>query len=291
MSRHPAGSVGFLVDAAAKTFTDAGIDTPRLDARLLVAYGLGRDPGWLIGHPEAIPSPEEARRIEALISRRAAREPLAYITGEKEFWSLSFKVTPATLIPRPDSETLVEKVLDRIQNRQAALRLLDLGTGSGCLLLALSHELPNARGVGIDRSADALTVARENGQALGLGERVRFLLGNWFAPLSGAAPFDIVIANPPYVSDAEMVTLEPEILGFEPETALRAGADGLDDYREILAGLLDWLAPGGLFCGEIGERQGAAAAELARQAGLSGVGVEADGAGRARCICGHAPEA
>ena len=291
MSRHPAGSVGFLVDAAAKTFADAGIDTPRLDARLLVAHGLGRDPGWLIGHPEAMPAPDEASRIEALIARRAAREPLAYITGEKEFWSLSFKVTPATLIPRPDSETLVETVLDRVQDRQAALRLLDLGTGSGCLLLALLHELPNARGVGIDRSADALIVARENAQALGLGERVGYLEGSWFAPLSGTVPFDIAVANPPYVSDSEMAALAPEILGFEPETALRAGADGLDDYREILTGFSAWLVPGGLFCGEIGERQGGAAAELARQAGLAGVGVAADGAGRARCIYGYAPEA
>jgi len=291
MSRHPAGSAGFLVDAAAKTFADAGIDTPRLDARLLVAHGLGRDPGWLIGHPEAMPAPEETRRIETLISRRAAREPLAYITGEKEFWSLTFKVTPATLIPRPDSETLVETVLDRVPDRQGALRLLDLGTGSGCLLLALLHELPNARGIGIDQSAEAIEVARANAQALGLGERARFSRGSWYEPLSDEAPFDIVVTNPPYVSDAEMVALAPEILDFEPETALRAGADGLDDYREILAGLSAWLAPGGFFFGEIGERQGVAATELARQAGLAGVGVAADGAGRARCICGHAPEA
>jgi release factor glutamine methyltransferase len=291
MSRHPAGSVGFLIDAAAKAFTDAGIDTPRLDARLLVAHGLGRDPGWLIGHPEAMPAPDQARDIEALVSRRAAREPLAYITGEKEFWSLPFMVTPATLIPRPDSETLVETVLERVPDRGRALRVLDLGTGSGCLLLALLHELPGAAGVGIDRSAEALEVAMENARALGFAARARFMQGHWLEPLSGEAPFDVVVTNPPYVSDAEMAALAPEILGFEPETALRAGADGLDDYREILVGLAGRLAPGGLFCGEIGERQGAAAAELARQAGLECVHIQADAAGRARCIYGHAPEA
>ncbi|MBT6093540.1 MAG: peptide chain release factor N(5)-glutamine methyltransferase, partial [Rhodospirillaceae bacterium] len=195
MSRHAPGSVGFMQDAAARVFADAGIDTPRLDARLIMAHGLQRDTGWLIGYPEAELTTAQSSHLEALISRRAAREPLAYILGRKEFWSLEFKVSSATLIPRPDSETLVEAVLQRFADRDAAPRVLDLGTGSGCLLLSILHELPRAVGIGVDRSAGALRVAEDNAERLGLAPRCRFFEGNWFSALdnSGVDPFDIVL--------------------------------------------------------------------------------------------------
>ncbi len=291
MSRHAPGSVGFVQDAAARVFTDAGIDTARLDARLLMAHGLQRDAAWLIGHPEEELTPAQFAHLEALISRRAAREPLAYILGGKEFWSLEFKISPATLVPRPESETLVEIVLRHLSDNEAVPRVLDLGTGSGCLVLSVLHEVPGAEGVGVDRSADALQVAGDNAKRLGLAPRCRFIEGSWFSALDSGdiEPFDVVLTNPPYIANAEMADLAPEILGFEPAGSLRGGVDGLDCYREIMPGLAAWLRPGGLFAGEIGETQGAQAMALALDSGLVNVKVLEDAAGRPRCLIGHWP--
>jgi release factor glutamine methyltransferase len=279
-----AGSVGAVMRAAVERLAAAGIDSARLDARVLMGFALGRDAGWLIGHRDDALSAADADRFEGLLARREARAPLAYITGEREFWSLSFRVTPATLIPRPETETLIETVLAAFPNRDAAFRILDLGTGSGCILLALLHERPRASGVGIDTSAAALDVAAANAEALGLSGRCEFRLGSWFSTLADREVFDAVVTNPPYVTSAEMEELPPEVAGHEPEGALAAGGDGLDAYRDILPGLTGRLRPGGFFAGEIGWRQGEAAVALARDHGLEGVEIRADGAGRARVL-------
>jgi len=283
-----AGSVGALLQAAAARLSDAGIDTARLDARVLMTHALGVDAGWLIGHRDDVLEDAGAAAFEALVARRQAREPLAYITGEREFWSLAFKVSPATLIPRPDTETLVDAVLARVDPQADGLRVLDLGTGSGCLLLAILSECPGAEGIGVDVSEAAMEVAAENARRLGFDGRATFRCGSWFEPLPADMRFDVIVANPPYITTDEMAGLQPEIADFEPWSALEAGADGLDAYREILSGVTARLRPGGLFAGEIGETQGPAAAALAQAEGLLDVAVVDDMAGRARCILGRA---
>ncbi len=289
MSESPGNgfSVGALLSDAARRLGDAGVESPRLDARVLLGFALGRDAGWLIGHRDDVPPDAACRQFETLIRRRAAREPVAYILGVREFWSLSFRVTPATLIPRPETETLVEAVLAAYPDTDAPLRILDLGTGSGCILLALLHERPAASGTGVDVNADAVLVAAENARSLGLAARAEFRRGDWFGPLVRDEMFDVVVTNPPYVSAEEMAALAPEIADHEPEAALFAGDDGLDAYREIFSGLPGWLRPGGLFAGEIGHRQGVAAAELARAQGFGAVEIRPDGAGLPRLLVGR----
>ncbi len=287
-SRHARGSIGFAQDEAVRRLEFTGIHNARLDARVLVGHAMDRDTGWLIGHPEAELTGEESARLEALLHRREGREPLAYILGHKEFWSLEFQVSPATLIPRPETETLVQAVLDRLP-RGGSPCVLDLGTGSGCLLLAILSERPNARGIGLDNSAEALKVARANGKTLGLTARVEFFESDWFSALMAspeADTFDAVVTNPPYVAEAEMRGLEPEISRYEPAAALLSGTDGLEAYQRIFDGLRNFLRPGGLFVGEIGSTQGDTAFQLARQSGLGGVHVLNDNAGLPRCVIG-----
>ena len=291
-SRHAPGSIGFAQDEAARRLELTGVHTARLDARVLVGHAMDRDTGWLIGHPEAELTGEESARLEALLHRREGREPLAYILGLKEFWSLEFQVSPATLIPRPETETLVQAVLDQLP-RGGSPRVLDLGTGSGCLLLAILSEWPKARGIGLDKSAGALEVARANAETLDLTARVEFFESDWFSALMAcpeAGTFDAVVTNPPYVAEAEVRGLEPEVSLYEPAAALLSGTDGLEAYQRIFDGLRDFLRPGGLFVGEIGSTQGDAAFQLARQSGLGGVNVLNDNAGLPRCVTGRMAE-
>ncbi len=291
-SRHAPGSIGFAQDEAARRLELTGVHTARLDARVLIGHAMDRDTGWLIGHPEAELKGEESARLEALLHRREAREPLAYILGLKEFWSLEFQVSPATLIPRPETETLVQAVLDQLP-RGGSPRVLDLGTGSGCLLLAILSEWPKARGIGLDKSAGALEVARANAETLDLTARVEFFESDWFSALMAcpeAGTFDAVVTNPPYVAEAEVRGLEPEVSLYEPAAALLSGTDGLEAYQRIFDGLRDFLRPGGLFVGEIGSTQGDAAFQLARQSGLGGVNVLNDNAGLPRCVTGRMAE-
>ncbi|MEQ9575580.1 MAG: peptide chain release factor N(5)-glutamine methyltransferase, partial [Rhodospirillales bacterium] len=235
---------------------------------------------FVLTHPETQLSAEQQDAARHLIARRAAREPVSRILGEKEFWSLAFRVTEATLTPRPETETLVEDALARIRamgREGEALRILDLGTGTGCLLLAVLSELPRARGLGIDISGDAVAVAADNARRLGLEGRARFQAGDWTAGLAG--PFDVILSNPPYIAEADRGTLPPEVLGFDPHGALFAGPRGLDAYAAIAPQAAAVLAPGGIVIVELGQGQDAAVSGIFRRAGLIPDGTRADLAG------------
>jgi len=284
--RGPAPTKGAISTAWRQSETRlvaAGIDSARLDARLLVAAALGLEPNALRVAEDRALTADELRRIEDFLSRRIeAREPVSRILGRREFWSLEFRITSAVLDPRPDSETLVEAALALFPERAAPLRVLDLGAGSGCLLLAVLHERPRAAGLGVDASEAALKVAAENAQRLGLADRAEFRRGDWGRGL--AERFDLILCNPPYIALSERASLPPEVLRHDPPAALFAGPDGLDAYRALLPGIEQLLAPGGHALFEIGATQAAAVSEIARAAGLSVAEVRRDLAGRDRCV-------
>jgi release factor glutamine methyltransferase len=260
-----APTIGTTLCAITRRLKESGVDSARLDARLLVAQATGASVEQLVAFPERRLSDDECARLRATVERRARREPLAQIVGHREFWSLDFLVSRDTLIPRPDSETIVAAALALAGPRDAARRVLDFGTGTGCLLLALLHEWPHAAGVGVDRSAGALDIARRNAAALGLGTRARFVVGNWGAGLDG--PFDVIVANPPYIAEGELAGLAPE-LAFEPRGALAAGADGLDAYRALAPDVRRLLAPAGVAVFEVGMGQAGDVEAILRDAGL-----------------------
>ena len=271
-----------LATEVAAGLAAAGIENARPEAWLLLAAATGRERAALMaGAPETLNAVQRARLAE-LVRRRRAREPLAYILGEKEFWSLRFEVAPAVLIPRPETETVVEAVLAQVCDRDQPFRLLDLGTGSGCLLLALLSELPRATGLGVDDSAAALAIARRNAERLGLGARAEFRPGRWGAGLRER--FDVIVSNPPYVAELDWEALQPEIRQFEPRAALVAGADGLAAYRALAPDCARLLAPGGVCALEIGLNQGDAVAALLAAQGLVVVERRRDLAGIERCV-------
>jgi release factor glutamine methyltransferase len=262
----------------------AGIDNPSLDTRLLVAHALGCEHVDLALEPERILTPEEIAKIDALIARRAKREPVARILGLREFWGLSFALNEATLEPRPDTEALVEVVL---KSRAPSLgprtpTFLDIGTGTGCLLLALLHELPEATGLGIDIAPRAVQQARHNAGRLGLTTRASFRVNYWLEALGEM--FDIIVCNPPYVASADIPSLMPEVRDHDPHEALDGGADGLDVYRFLIPQLPYFLNPSGLAVFEIGQGQAEAVTALFRTAGFTKTSVHKDLAGIERCI-------
>jgi release factor glutamine methyltransferase len=251
--------------ATADRLRAGGVDCAELDARVLLSYALGWDTARLLAAAEPV-DPVSCSRIEEWVGRRLAGEPIARIVSEKEFWSRPFAVSPAVLVPRPETETLVETVVRLLPSNAAALRILDLGVGSGVLLAALLLELPYAHGVGVDRSAAALAVARENLKTLGLGARSILVLGDWASALVG--PFDVIVANPPYVASADIESLPREIRDHDPIVALDGGVDGLGAYREIVSQLPGLLSPSGIAVLELGAGQEAEVAALARSAHL-----------------------
>jgi len=282
-------TVGALLEAAAARLRGAGVEAARSDARLLLAAALGVEVSTVFGYPERAVGPAASARFEALLARRAAREPVSRILGRREFWGLELLVTPAILDPRPESETLVEAVLEAVGERDAALRILDLGTGSGCLLLALLSELPNAWGLGVDLSLEALEVARDNAARLGLAGRAGFVCGDWSAGLGGR--WQVIVGNPPYVSEAGLATLAPEVAGHDPRLALTGGGSGLEAYRRLIPTLPERLDDAGLCALEIGFDQAEAVRALLAGAGFAQVALRADLAGRARCLVARgAPE-
>lgn len=233
--------------------------TARLDSKVLLKHVLETDDVGLIARSNELLSAAAKTRFAQYLIRRDGGEPVAYITGVKEFWSLEFEVSPAVLIPREDSECLIEAAIER-RPREAHLRILDLGTGSGCLLCALLSAFPASTAIGVDRSDAAIALARTNAARLGLSARASFLRGDWFAPVDGK--FDIIITNPPYIREVDRAALPRDVGEFEPDSALFAGADGLDGYRAIAAQLDEYLAPGGLFICEFGADQAGRVSEL-----------------------------
>ncbi|HLF58100.1 MAG TPA: peptide chain release factor N(5)-glutamine methyltransferase, partial [Alphaproteobacteria bacterium] len=262
--------------------TAAGVPEPRRDARLLVGHALGGGSEIVLGFPERILTDDEAERIAALVALRAARRPVAQILGRREFWSLNFAVTADTLDPRPDSECLIEAVLAHVPDRNARLNILDFGTGTGCLLLALLHELPRATGLGIDLSAAACAVAERNAAALGLSDRAAFAVSDWGRAVAGA--YDLIVANPPYISEPELAGLEPEVSLFEPKLALNGGGDGLAAYRALAPDLARLLAPNGCAAIEIGFGQAEAVASVLGAHGIECIATSRDLASHQRCL-------
>lgn len=276
-----------LLRAAEERLIAAGVEEARLDLLYLAERAFDIPVGRL-RRPDGLSVPASALPgFQALVDRRATREPVQRILGDWEFWGLTLALGPETLIPRPDTETLVDAVLRARPDRARPWRILDLGTGTGAILLALLSEYPQAWGMGVDLSPDAAAVARGNARSLGLGDRASFLAGSWVDALSGG--FDIIVSNPPYIPDANIAGLAPEVARFEPWRALAGGTDGLDPYRHLVRVLPPLLSPGGLIGFEHGADQGPAVANLLRGAGLAGVATIRDLGGRDRVALGHQP--
>jgi release factor glutamine methyltransferase len=267
---------------ATPVLAEAGIEAPHREARILLAHAMAGDLATLLRRQDEPVAPDVAARFAGFVSRRAAREPAASILGHREFWSLDFLVSVDTLIPRPDSETVIEAAVACFPDRRAVSAILDLGTGSGCLLLAALTEFGAAWGLGLDRAEGAGLVAARNAERLGLGDRAAFLVGDWAAALNGR--FDLVLSNPPYIPAADIAGLEPEVARHEPALALDGGADGLDAYRLLFGDLARLLAPDGKAVFEFGRGQEGALAELAKRQGLAVEGTRSDLAGHPRVM-------
>lgn len=268
--------------AAVPRLASAGIETPARDARLLLAHATGLMPDRLTLHLPDLLGVEAARRFDEAIAARIARQPVSQITGRRLFWGRAFRVTRDTLDPRPETEVLVAEALSA-----PFARVLDLGTGTGCILLTLLAERPESRGLGVDLSDAALTVARKNAATLGLGARVAFAPSDWWSGVTGQ--FDLIVSNPPYIAAGEMAGLAPEVRDWEPHLALTPGGDGLDAYRAIAGGAMSHLAPGGRLMVEIGPAQAAAVSALLSARGLENILVRPDLDGRDRVVVARRP--
>jgi release factor glutamine methyltransferase len=260
----------------------AGVESPEADARILLGFALGLDEAGLVSASKLPISRVQQARFAELLNRRIAGEPVARIIGAREFWGRRFRLGPETLVPRPETETVVEAALSIFPEANAKLRILDLGTGSGILLGALLLERMNATGVGIDRSEHALQIARRNLDELGVADRAQFICGDWTAALGPR--FDLIVANPPYIESEAILKLDREVRNHDPRLALDGGADGLDCYRRIIAELPQSLSPGGAAVLELGIGQESAVTALAQSAGLSIKGALADLAGTPRAL-------
>jgi len=249
-------------------FKKEGLTSPRLDAEVLLAESLGMDRVGLYTHFDQPLQPKELARFKKLIQRRLTREPLAYIVGKREFWSLTFKVTADVLIPRPETEVLVAAALQLLVDAERptrSWRILEIGTGSGAVSIALAKELPSASLVATDLSEKALAIARENALKNGVQERIQFLAGDLFDPLEEGSQFALILANPPYIPRSHFVSLAPEIRDFEPRVALEGGKDGLAFFRRALPRVGKFLRPAGWFLAEIGAGQGPEVRKIAAE--------------------------
>lgn len=269
----PGTPVDRVLRAVRAGLTAAGIDDPALDARILVMEATGFDATALARDPQAPVEADAAHRLEDFVARRIAGEPVWRILGYREFWGLRFALAPDTLEPRPDTEALVALALRRVDRGTHRPRILDLGTGSGCILLALLSELKGAYGIGSDRAYAALVTARANASALGLAERAGFVQADWAAPFAPAGPagegtFDLIVSNPPYIPSADIAGLATEVAGFDPHRALDGGADGLAPYPPICNAAMRLLRPGAALVVEHGHDQAAAVRTIAESAGL-----------------------
>lgn len=267
-----------LICSGAAALEKAGVESPRLEARLLLAHALGVTPEALLLDRDVPVDPTEYDR---LLSRRLEREPLALILGRREFWSLEFEVSGVSIVPRPETETLIEAALAARPDRKRVRSVLDLGTGTGCLLLAALTEFDQAFGVGVDISAKAIALAARNATRLGFRDRAALVCGNWAEAIRER--FELVLSNPPYIPTYEISGLMPEVARHEPRTALDGGVDGFACYRRILAALPGLLAPAGVAVLEFGDGQAEILAGLARETGLEAA-TKADLAGRPRAM-------
>ncbi len=258
---------GEALASARAVLRAAGCEEAALEARILLMEAAGIDATALAIAPEAGLGAEAADRLSDWIVRRLAHEPVWRILGSREFWGLPFALSPATLVPRPDTESLVELALAQAGRLRPDPLILDLGTGTGCILVALLHELRRAQGIGTDLSSEAAAMARCNAETNGVGGRCAFLVAHWCAPLAGS--FDLIVSNPPYIPAAEIAGLAPEVRDHDPRRALDGGAQGLDPYNEIFFSARRLLAPGGLVVVEFGIGQGEAVAAMAGEHGLS----------------------
>ena len=274
--------------ALAARFRNAAIESAELDARILLGSVLGLDLTGMIAAAARILTDEEAARLEDCAQRRLAGEPVARIIGLKEFWGLPLRLSPDTLVPRPDTETVVEAALEIFRTESMCdhpLRIADLGTGSGAILLALLSELPNAFGVGTDISVPALRTARDNARQLGFAPRAAFVACDYASALSG--PFDLIVSNPPYIRSAAIASLDIDVREHDPHRALDGGADGLDAYRLIAPEAARLLAPGGALVMEVGHDQSGEVGALISAAGLTLKTPKADLAGIRRAVLGQ----
>lgn len=269
-----------------KRLEAAGVDTPVLDARLLLEVGAGVSRLDIVTDPRRPVTDEQTAAVRALTARREAREPVSHIIGSKHFWTLDLAVTPDVLTPRPETEFVVEAGLQALLPADASFRILDLGAGSGAIILALLHERQNASGVAVDISPAALVVARANAQRLGLDDRLDLRESDWASGVGER--FDLVVSNPPYIASADIGGLAPEVARFEPRLALDGGADGLAAYRTIASALPGLLKPGGVVALEVGFGQAESVAALIEAAGMSVAEPRRDLSGIPRVVVGRA---
>ncbi len=273
-------TIGGILEWTKQYFSGKGVDNPRLDAEVLLSHILCRDRLYLYVHYDQPLSVEELAAFRECVRKRAARVPVAYITGEKEFFGLTFSVSPAVLVPRPETELLVETVVKRLAGKSAP-RIVDLGAGSGAITVSVLTQLPQATAVAVDISAAALAVAQTNAKRHAVAERVEWKQGDFWQPVSGL--FDAIVSNPPYIPAADVRALAPEVQN-EPVLALDGGLDGLDYYRRLLSDGDAYLAPGGFIAIEIGINQAAAIGSLAGQSPFIVADVTADYAGIERVM-------
>lgn len=278
--------IGAVLAAATERLKQADVaETPRLDAILLLEQTSGLTANSIRLNPDEQLTAETIAAFDMLLQRRLAREPVSKILGFREFWSLTFRTSHDVLDPRPDSETLVAGVLAALADRDAPLRLVDFGTGSGCLLLSLLHELPKATGLAVDLSPAALVIAQDNAARLGLADRVSFRQASWGEGLTGV--FDVLVSNPPYIESDVVPTLEPEVSRYDPLLALDGGADGLEAYRRLAPDLARLAAPGAVVALEIGLGQDVAVSRLLAQQGFGEIAVLPDLSGIGRVVSGR----
>jgi len=271
-----------LIKMAEKKLSGIGIEKPRFEARILLAYVLEIKPLDLISDPERNCSFEQTQQFETLVRRRVCREPISHLLGRREFWSLNFRVTKDVLDPRPDSETIVAEALKRFPIKRDPLSVLDIGVGSGCLLLSVLHERPLANGLGIDVSQAAIDIAITNASQMGLANRAEFKCMSWVRGI--ATKFDLVLCNPPYIASSEIELLETEVRKYEPRLALDGGWDGLAAYRKIIPQLCRILNRSGLAIFELGLGQVGGVISLAEEYGLKTLAQPKDLSGHTRCL-------
>jgi release factor glutamine methyltransferase len=275
-------TLGQALQKVAERLADAGIEDARRDAQVLLGHVIERDRAYLHAFAEVQLSDDQTARLSGLVDRRAARVPMSQVLGSREFWSLDFQVTADTLTPRPDSETLVEAAIEQFGTGPGPSGIADLGTGTGCLLISLLTNWPESRGLGVDRSPEALAVARTNARACEVDARCVFVEGSWFDGI--ADRFDLIVSNPPYIPSDDLAGLEPEVVQHEPHLALDGGDDGLDAYRALLPQLPAHLTKAGVVVLEHGAGQGPELENLAGEHGLAVVTNRSDLAGLRRCL-------